>query len=159
MGEPNATDIPAAAAAESTSLFRATTCQRQIIVGICNVLPSFPLIFPNNFMKRFAQQQATWTSGPSFPSHIPDATAKHCSALEQTSSFNICFLTYQSKRLYNQSPCSHKTPNNEASQHRLDLGYPAMFRIQCVFFNQHARTESKYDLKRHVSKGRTITTW
>jgi len=41
-------------------------------------LPSLPLMFPNSFIKRFAQQHATCTSGPSFPSHIPDATARHC---------------------------------------------------------------------------------
>lgn len=33
----------------------------------------------NNFMKTFAQQHATCTSGPSLPSHIPDATDKHYS--------------------------------------------------------------------------------
>jgi hypothetical protein len=40
--------------------------------------PSLSFILPNSFMKRFAQQHATCTSGPSFPSHIPDATARHC---------------------------------------------------------------------------------
>jgi len=28
-------------------------------------------------MKRLAQQQATWTRGPSLPSHMPDPTARH----------------------------------------------------------------------------------
>lgn len=32
-------------------------------------------------MKRFAQQHATCTSGPSLPSHMPDATAKHYEAI------------------------------------------------------------------------------
>jgi hypothetical protein len=29
-------------------------------------------------MNMFAQQHATWIKGPSFPSHNPEATARHC---------------------------------------------------------------------------------
>ena len=47
-------------------------------IRIKQFIPSFPFILPKSFMKRFAQQQATWTRGPSLPSHIPDATARHC---------------------------------------------------------------------------------
>jgi hypothetical protein len=39
--------------------------------------PSLLLMLPNAFVKRLAQQHATCTSGPSLPSHIPDATARH----------------------------------------------------------------------------------
>jgi len=39
--------------------------------------PSFVRNGSKNLMKKFAQQQATWISGPSFPSHNPDATARH----------------------------------------------------------------------------------
>jgi hypothetical protein len=51
------------------------------VSGYCELnllLPSFPFIFTNIFKIRFAQQHATCTSGPSLPSHIPDATARHC---------------------------------------------------------------------------------
>jgi hypothetical protein len=30
----------------------------------------------NGLVKTFAQQQATWTRGPSLPNHIPEATAR-----------------------------------------------------------------------------------
>lgn len=79
MGDPKATDIPAAAAAESTSRFRAEHQIRRrssFKLRISDV-PSLPLMLTNNFMKTFAQQHATCTSGPSLPSHIPDATDRH----------------------------------------------------------------------------------
>lgn len=60
MGEPKATDIPEAAAAERTSRLRA----------------SLSLMLLNSLMNRLAQQHATWTRGPSLPSHMPDETAR-----------------------------------------------------------------------------------
>ena len=61
IGAPNATDMPAAAAAERTSRF----------------LASFWFRFSNGRMMILAQQHATCTKGPSFPSHKPDATERH----------------------------------------------------------------------------------
>lgn len=61
MGEPKATEIPAAEAAERTSRLRASLVERWV----------------KGFMKILAQQQATWTRGPSFPSQRPEATARH----------------------------------------------------------------------------------
>lgn len=61
MGAPKATEMPEAAAADSTSLFRA----------------SFSFRLGKSLMNKFEQQQATWTKGPSFPSHMPEATDKH----------------------------------------------------------------------------------
>lgn len=79
IGDPKATDIPAAAAADRTSRFRAMKFSqaRKPESERAQFIPSFPLMLPNNFMKRFAQQHATCTRGPSLPSHIPDATARH----------------------------------------------------------------------------------
>jgi hypothetical protein len=39
--------------------------------------PSFLRKAPNGFIMMEAQQQATCTSGPSFPSHRPELSAKH----------------------------------------------------------------------------------
>lgn len=61
MGAPKATEIPAAAAAERTSRF----------------LASLPVRLSKGFMIMLAQQHATCTKGPSFPSHRPDETARH----------------------------------------------------------------------------------
>lgn len=81
MGAPNATEIPAAAAADNTSRFLAAYIvqfmRQSWIYRACNV-PSFLLRLSKGFIIRFAQQQATWTRGPSFPSHKPDATERHC---------------------------------------------------------------------------------
>lgn len=38
--------------------------------------PSFLLYLENRLQKRFPQQQATWTRGPSFPRLRPDDTAR-----------------------------------------------------------------------------------
>jgi hypothetical protein len=45
--------------------------------GACRIPPSFVLRIGKALIKRFAQQHATCTSGPSLPSHKPDATATH----------------------------------------------------------------------------------
>lgn len=58
-----------------------------IIKPQSEILPSFPFILPKSFIKRLAQQQATCTKGPSLPSHIPDATARHY--LDQRVSFGV----------------------------------------------------------------------
>ena len=59
-------------------------------------LPSLVLMLGNSFMKRLAQQQATWTKGPSLPSHIPDATARHyVSQYVECLSLSIAHATYQ----------------------------------------------------------------
>lgn len=63
IGDPNATLIPADAAADSTSLLRA----------------SLLLKVPKAFKNTLAQQHATCTKGPSLPNHSPDATARHYS--------------------------------------------------------------------------------
>lgn len=39
-------------------------------------LPSFLLYLEKRLQKRFPQQQATWTRGPSFPRLRPDDTAR-----------------------------------------------------------------------------------
>lgn len=67
MGAPKATDMPDAAAADSTSLFRA----------------SFSFMLGKSWMSKFEQQQATWTRGPSLPSHMPEATDKHYHAISR----------------------------------------------------------------------------
>ncbi len=78
MGDPKATEMPAAAAAESTSRFRAMTEASAVITLIeAHKSPSLLVKVPNIFISKLAQQQATWTKGPSLPSHRPDATAKH----------------------------------------------------------------------------------
>lgn len=41
------------------------------------MVPSFRFKLSRGFIIMFAQQQATWTSGPSLPNHIPEATARH----------------------------------------------------------------------------------
>lgn len=53
-------------------------------VSICLLSPPYSIYLPsffrngsNSFIKIFAQQQATCTSGPSLPNHKPDATARH----------------------------------------------------------------------------------
>lgn len=61
VGEPKATENPAAEAAERTSRF----CVRFSAVG------------RRVSWEGSAQQQATWTSGPSLPSQRPGATARH----------------------------------------------------------------------------------
>lgn len=80
MGEPKATDMPEAAAAESTSRFRAVEVSllSSVIISQGTNIPSLLLMLGNSFVKRLAQQQATWTKGPSLPSHSPDATARTC---------------------------------------------------------------------------------
>lgn len=55
-------------------------------------------------MKRFAQQQATCTRGPSFPSHMPDATARHYGSVSHMQSQGHESKTYQSQRLSDQCP-------------------------------------------------------
>lgn len=70
--------MPDAAAAESTSRFRAG--YGQIIVKWAQwerAIPSFSFIAGESLINRFEQQQATWTKGPSLPNHMPEATAKH----------------------------------------------------------------------------------
>lgn len=82
-------------------------------------------------MKRFAQQQATWTKGPSLPSHIPDATARHCNEVRIDLAVHLSDgKSYQSKRLCHQSPDTQKFPNDEAPKHSLDLGYTA---VLCMY--------------------------
>lgn len=87
MGEPKATEMPAAAAADKTSRLRATKTDAVSInndltsqVGSRVRLPSFSLIFLKGLVNRLATQHATCTKGPSFPSHIPEPTARHCNS-------------------------------------------------------------------------------
>lgn len=102
MGEPNATDIPAAAAADRTSRFRAARGQKwQQNRNVEKGGPSLSFILPNSFMKRFAQQHATCTRGPSFPSHIPDATARHCDCQNQPKKASLNPLTRPSDFIAN----------------------------------------------------------
>src|SRR4051812_41728570 len=77
MGAPNATEIPAAAAAESTSRFRATSLAEYEERWKRRGIPSLPFRLGKGFIMILAQQHATCTSGPSFPSHNPDATERH----------------------------------------------------------------------------------
>lgn len=93
--------------------------------------PSFSSMMGNNLMKRFAQQQATWTKGPSFPSHMPDATARHCNEVRTRLGVSLSNgISYQSKRFRHQSPNTQKFPNDEASKHSFDLGYTA---VLCMY--------------------------
>lgn len=62
MGEPNATEIPDAAAADKTSLLRAINgsawiLRRERLIEECT--PSLSLIVLKNLMKILAQQHAT----------------------------------------------------------------------------------------------------
>jgi hypothetical protein len=59
MGDPKATDMPAAAAAESTSRFLATAKLVSDEGLTSQVLPSLLLILSKRFMNKFAQQHAT----------------------------------------------------------------------------------------------------
>ena len=61
MGEPNATEMPAAAAADSTSLFRADSMLAGLRTCYDKKRQSPSLLFKlsNGFIIRFAQQQAT----------------------------------------------------------------------------------------------------
>jgi hypothetical protein len=56
--------------------------QIEHISGLLHV-PSLRLRELNGFIIKFAEQQATWTSGPSLPSHIPDATERHCQIMSE----------------------------------------------------------------------------
>jgi hypothetical protein len=54
--------------------------------------------------------------------------------------------THQTQGLDDQSPSTQKTPNDKPTQHRLDFGDTAMFRIWRELSNQEASTCSKDDL-------------
>jgi hypothetical protein len=72
--------MPEAAAADRTSLFRAGVVSLMVIEyqTVGRGIPSLLLMLGNSFVKILAQQHATWTNGPSLPSHMPDATARIC---------------------------------------------------------------------------------
>lgn len=70
--------MPDAAAAERTSLFRAGNGQARVKrAQEERTIPSFSFMAGESLMNRFEQQHATCTKGPSLPSHMPEATAKH----------------------------------------------------------------------------------
>lgn len=79
MGAPKATEIPAAAAADKTSRFRAIPYGKDIAIQWAHLehVPSLWFRLPKGFNIKLAQQHATCTSGPSLPNHNPDATERH----------------------------------------------------------------------------------
>jgi len=77
-GAPKATETPAAAAAERISRCRAeekATSVKRTNSEIDFDSPPFPLRETKGFMISSPTQQATCTSGPSFPKLNPEATA------------------------------------------------------------------------------------
>lgn len=157
MGEPKATDMPEAAAADRTSRFRAgswsacadTTGEGETAAGAS---PSLPLMLPKSLMKRLAQQQATWTKGPSLPSHMPDPTARifvdsqpagggHHGAREQLvrAGTHPGGGAYQAKGLDDQGPGAQEAAHDKASQDGLDFRDAAMLCVSGILANEQCR--------------------
>lgn len=102
----------------------------------------------------FAQQHATCTRGPSFPSHIPDDTARTCprvSLIFQCTEMIVC-KSYQTKRLGHQRPRAQELANDETPQDGLDLGDTAVLGIDGIFLHEQRRTVRKEDAKGQEEK-------
>lgn len=132
---------------------------RRIEVGN-PVLPSFLVNGSNIFINRFAQQHATWTRGPSFPSQSPEATARHfdigISFIILSQRISTCY--YQANRFDHQSPGPHETPHDEPTQHCLDFGYAAMPGVDCVPFDKHTGADCEEDLTFRQLSVKTLVT-
>jgi hypothetical protein len=51
--------------------------------------------------------------------------------------------SYQTEGLDDQSPAAHEAPDDKPSQHRLDLRYTAVLRIDCVLLDQHGSADGE----------------
>lgn len=142
--------MPEAAAADSTSLLRAGAGQtKRCDDGGERPLPSFSLMTGKSLMKRFAQQHATCTRGPSFPSHMPDATDRHCKPSQKNHGHVKGWDdAYQSKRFCYQRPSAQKLFNDETSKHSLYLGYTAVLCMYRILLDQNAGAKREKDLSR-----------
>lgn len=77
---------------------------------------------------------------------MPDATARHCQESDAVSIGSQ--ETYQTEGLCDQGPSSQESPDDEASQDRLDLRDTAMLGVDGVLLDQHGRSEREGDLQR-----------
>lgn len=93
-------------------------------------------------MKRFAKQQATWTKGPSLPTHSPEATERHCFIISQMQS-HCNAGTYQAEGLDDQGPAAHEVAYDKTTQNGFNLRDAAMFGINGVVFDQDSGTRRK----------------
>lgn len=145
MGEPKATEMPAAAAADNTSRFRAVLIlayygQKElgeitfIAINIAKKLHKKIGATAGNVYKR------TFLAQPH--------PGCHCEALQQSDLASVLVrLTYESEGLDYQSPSSHKSSNHETTKDRFDLRDSTMLCIQRILFHQNTSSQGEHHLR------------
>lgn len=156
-GAPNATEIPAAAAAESTSRFRAEAPSEETSDNAAARNTFVAIEIREEFHEQVCETTCNVDQRAFLAHPQPRSNGEALEVVSAHAMMQMAGSANQTEGLDDQSPGAHEVADDEATQDSFDLRNATVFRVDGMVLDQNARTCCEKDLGESANRWRVTS--